>query len=205
VEHLRHREQEGGEEPDAHLVVAPRDFARAGDGLFRRGAADFQDACADQCGVLARGRADEQAVFEEVEFDGKHAEADLRVARRRDVRVAVADRRHDAHQLDDDLVPRQPGHALLQTPDGPLELLPRHRVKEVGVVLRHLLGHVADVLAPPRRLVGTHRPRRTRAGLRHRAGLLRARADSEQHEQQKYLCTLHTNTLRLTFSKRPRA
>jgi hypothetical protein len=148
VEHLGHDEQERGEEPDVHFVVAPDDFPRARHGLVRRGVANLQDACAQQPGVAALGRADEHAVFEEVELDGQRAEADFRVARRRDVGVAVADHRHDARHLDDYLVTSQRRNPVVQASDGAFKLPARHRVKQILVAGLHLPRHVAQILAP---------------------------------------------------------
>ena len=102
--------------------------------------------------MRAPGRADEHAVLEEVELDGQRAEADLRVARRRDVGVAVAHQRRDARQPDDDLVTRERGDAVGKFFDGALELRARRRVEEVPVARLHLARHVSQVLAPPLRL-----------------------------------------------------
>ena len=84
------------------------------------------------------------------EPDRVSAKADLRVARRRDIGVAVPDHGDDPRHRDDDPVTREGGDLLVEPPDGGFELLARHRVEQIPVALRHLLGQGAQVLAPSR-------------------------------------------------------
>ena len=152
MEHFGHRQQERGEELHVHLVVAPDDLPHRVVSLVDRGIANLEDARAHEVRVLARGGPHVEPVLEQVELDGVGAEADLRVARRGDVGVPVADQGGDPRHLDDDLVARERGDALVELPDGSFELPARDRVEEILVTLRHLFGHPAQVFAPMRRL-----------------------------------------------------
>ena len=165
MEDLGHDQQMRREELGPHLVVPSDEVARRAVGLLRRGFPDADDARADGGRVLAGGRAHREAVVEEVEPERVRAEGDLRVARRRDVGVAIPDHRRDAGHLDDDLVSRERRDPGVEALDGLLELLAGHRVKEVPVPLGHLRSHEAQIRAPlPGFGLGGRRSRRGLAG-----------------------------------------
>src|SRR5262249_21978475 len=96
---------------------------------------------------------DEEAVAKKIEPDRVRPKSDLRVAGRGHVGVAVSDHRDDPGHFDDDLVPLERRDPRVQARDGGLELFARHRMEEVPMPPRHLVGHDAEVLPPSRNVV----------------------------------------------------
>src|SRR5260370_41976339 len=64
------------------------------------------------------------------------------------VSVSVANHCDDPRDLDDDLVARQTGDALVQILQRSVKLFPRHGMEQILVNLRCLFSEVAEVPAP---------------------------------------------------------
>jgi hypothetical protein len=165
MQHLRNREEMRSKESHPHLVVVPDVRPHSRVGLVDAGVADAEHTRPSQIAVDAMGRADVEAIAEEVQRDRQGAEADGRVAGGRDVRVAVASERDDPGHLQDDLVPGKGRDAFVKRFRRAVERLRARRVIEISVSSWQLRHHHPEVFSP---LLGGERV--PRSDLRERRG-----------------------------------
>ena len=155
-QHLRHGEEVRRPVTRALLVVASDHGLHSRIGRGHVALADAHDASAEERPRRVARGAHVEGVAEVREHDGEGMEPDLRIPRRVDVRVTIADRGHDLGHPDDHLGAiheRDPGVEIGHQRREPVA---RDGVVEVLVRALHLLRHETQVLAPGTRLGGGH-------------------------------------------------
>src|SRR4029077_4398443 len=145
---------------DLGRIVARNNLAYSFVGILSGDLAQPYDATANGRGVLLVGLHNVNSVGEPVELEWIVPEIRRRMLEFH-VSVSVANHCDDPRDLDDDLVARKTGDALVQILQRSVKLFPCYGMEQILVNLRCLFSEVAEVPAPPASFPRSDRGRMT--------------------------------------------